>query len=82
MRCKITVALKSGQELVCEKKDYYGFFSRPMSWDDVVKKFHTLAEPFTDAPLRERIAETVWSLDRRDLKDLTGLLAQVKAPPI
>jgi 2-methylcitrate dehydratase len=82
VRCKITVTLKTGKELSCQKKDFYGFFSRPMSWDDVVKKFDTLSEPFTDRELRQQIVETVWSLDRKELKDLTKLLAQVKAPPI
>ncbi|HWF44265.1 MAG TPA: MmgE/PrpD family protein [Candidatus Kapabacteria bacterium] len=82
VRCKITVRLKTGTELTCEKKDFYGFYSRPMSWDDVVKKFDTLSEPFTDSELRQQIVETVWSLERKELKDLTKLLAQVKAPPI
>jgi 2-methylcitrate dehydratase len=82
LRCKITVSLKNGKTVSCEKKDYYGFFSRPMSWEDVVSKFEALASPYADRDLRSNITETVFNLDKKNTKDLTGLLAQVKPPPL
>src|SRR5207249_4926960 len=39
MPSKITIKLRDGSELVREKRDYEGFFSRPMPRDRLVQKF-------------------------------------------
>jgi len=82
MPCRIQVALQDGQTLVTEKADYEGFFTRPMSWDQVVAKFNALAEPYTDAGLRRDICDAVGSLDSLAMiAELTGLLAKVRQHP-
>jgi 2-methylcitrate dehydratase len=78
MPVKITVKLKDGQELVCEQSDYHGFFSSPMTWDEVVKKFDTLAEPYADASLRHDIRDAVDTLQDIRVTQLTELLAKVR----
>lgn len=79
MRCDLTVRLSDGTELRAERTDYDGFFTRPMSWDDVVAKFDRLAAPFADAGLRDEIVGTVRQLEHRRVGDLTTLLARAGA---
>jgi 2-methylcitrate dehydratase len=79
MPCKIVVKLKDGRELECEKTDYEGFFSRPMSRKAVVRKFETLTRDFADATLQHNIEGAVDNLDNIKLAELTRLLGQMSA---
>ncbi len=68
MAVHIAVRQKDGSHLVIEKQDYEGFFTRPMSWEHVVKKFKTLAGG------RDDIVDTVSRLDELPIEALTDLL--------
>ena len=76
MPCDLTVRLDDGSELAATRTDYDGFFSRPMSWDDVTAKFDRLASPFATAELRAETVATVRRLETVPVSDLTGLLAR------
>lgn len=78
MPCSITITLSGGRELKIEKKDYEGFYARPMPWGRVVEKFERLSAPFTDAPLRRDITEAVSGLESIQVTDLTRLLVKAK----
>ncbi len=78
MPCRIAVALTDGRVLTGEMSDYPGFVSQPVSWETARAKFTRLAEPFTTARLRARIAALVEDLERARVDDLTALLAQVR----
>src|SRR5262249_51255495 len=78
MPCRITVVLSNGQALVNEKRDYEGFYSRPMPWEDVVQKFERLSAPYTDAALQKEIVEAIADLDVISVADLTRLLSRVQ----
>ena len=80
MPCKITVWLKGGQTLTIEKRDYEGFWTRPMPWDQVVQKFDGLAAPYADAGLRQQIVDAVGRLEQVPVADLMQLLARVQIP--
>ncbi len=77
MPCRVTVRLQGGRILVKEKRDYEGFFTRPMSWEKAVKKFHSLCPPSIDERLQTRIIEAVARLEAIDTADLMKLLAKV-----
>jgi 2-methylcitrate dehydratase len=62
------------------KVDYEGFHTRPMSWDTVSEKFARLAEPYTDAALRDDIIESVQALETLPARDLFDLLSRVRTP--
>ena len=62
------------------KVDYEGFHTRPMSWETVSEKFAALAEPYTDASLRDDIIAAVDDLETIPAEDLFGLLATVQTP--
>jgi len=80
MPCKITVWLKGGQTVTIEKRDYEGFWTRPMPWDQVVQKFDGLAAPYADAGLRQQIVDAVGRLEQVPVADLMQLLASVQIP--
>ncbi len=74
MPCRIQIRLNNGRELSCEKQDYEGFYTRPLSWEKVVAKFERLATPFTTSTQRTALIETVAHLEERDVKHLTEVL--------
>ena len=69
-----------GEVYETHKEDYEGFHTRPMSWDTVSEKFARLAEPHTDAALREDLVAAVEDLETIPATDLFGLLSKVRTP--
>jgi 2-methylcitrate dehydratase len=74
MPCRIRVELASGRKLEIEKHDYEGFYTRPMSWDNVVDKFKRLASPFASASQQSAIVDAVSQLELQGIEQLTGVL--------
>jgi len=81
MPSRVTVLLRDGRSLVRDKRDFEGFYTRPIAWESVVKKFDRLAEPYTTASLRQQLVAAVARLERIRVKDLAALLARVRRPP-
>ena len=79
MVCDIRIHA-DGEIYEAHKEDYEGFHTRPMSWDTVSEKFVRLAEPYTEAALRDDIVDAVQDLETLPATDLFDLLAQVKTP--
>ena len=80
MPCRILLTLQDGRVFGKEKRDYEGFYTRPMRWETVLQKFDTLAAPYADASLRRRIAEAVEHLEDVDVRELMRLLGRVTTP--
>lgn len=78
MPCRIHILLKNGQSLSSEKRDYEGFYTRPMSWEMAAQKFERLTSTYTDSDLRRSIEDTVEQLEAVEVQQLTELLAQVR----
>ena len=74
---RVHVVLADGREFHRAQSDFEGSPTRPLSWDRVVQKFHWLAEPFADAPLRGAIIDAVTRLDEIPVATLAGLLSTV-----
>ncbi|MBV7434210.1 MmgE/PrpD family protein [Cardiobacteriaceae bacterium TAE3-ERU3] len=74
----ITIHLKNGQSYSITKTDYEGFNTRPMSWETVINKFNGLAEPFTSNSVRERIISAVRELESLSVRELMGILSNLK----
>src|SRR5947199_2790487 len=78
MPSRIHIVLKNGQSLSSQKRDYEGFYTRPMSWEMATQKFERLASPYTDSDLRRSIKDTVERLEAMEIQQLTEPLAQVR----
>ena len=74
----LKVHLRDGRILEIEKEDYHGFHTRPMNWETVRQKFEKLVRPCTDQDLRSGIIDTVHTLEKHSVSDLTHLLARVR----
>ena len=74
MPCRIRVLLGDGRTLEVEKRDYEGFFTRPISWERAKEKFERLASPYTDGRLRGSIVRAVQHLEEIEVRELTGVL--------
>jgi 2-methylcitrate dehydratase len=81
MPCRLTIVLRNGEALTREQVDYEGFHTRPMDWEAVAGKFDRLTAPFTSAPLRQRIVNSVAALDTIHVSTLTGLLSEANLEP-
>jgi 2-methylcitrate dehydratase len=77
MPCRIIVTLHDAQKLVNEKKDYEGFRTRPMRWETVVEKFERLSTPYASPSRCREIVDAVVNLEKIQVRELTGLLADV-----
>jgi len=78
MPCRIQIFLRNGQTLSIEKRDYEGFYTRPMSWEKAEAKFANLAAPYSDDELRHAIVEAVAHLEIIEVQQLTDLLTRVR----
>ena len=79
---QIRVRLRDGRVLTRDKTDYEGFHTNPMRWDTVRAKFDGLCEPYTDAALRDELADAVRDLESVPVGELAGLLARVEIPAV
>ncbi|HJT71759.1 MAG TPA: MmgE/PrpD family protein [Terriglobales bacterium] len=81
MPCRLTVSLRNGKSVSVECKDYPGFITRPMTWDDAFKKFEELASPHTSPELRRSISDSIHHLERIEVAALTRLLSDIRCSP-
>jgi 2-methylcitrate dehydratase len=77
MPVKVTVTLNSGEELEQKCDDFRGFFTRPLTWEDVIDKFSNLCEGIIDRQLQDEIIRVINHLEKEDGRTLTGLLARI-----
>jgi 2-methylcitrate dehydratase len=75
--CRIAVRLAGGRVHEIEKRDYHGFTTRPMGWDEVAGKFRRLCAGIAGERLQEEIIEVVASLEAHPVSRLTEILARV-----
>lgn len=78
MPIEIEIHLKNGRHLTIRKNDYEGFHSRPVSWDFIIEKFHTLTSDFVDETLRNKIILTVRDLENHKITHLIDLLGNLR----
>jgi 2-methylcitrate dehydratase len=72
MPCRITVTLRDGRTFTREKRDYHGFFKRPLSWDWTAQKFQRLS---AGSPIDAgRVIDLVSRLERVNVRELTTAL--------
>jgi 2-methylcitrate dehydratase len=77
MPARLRIFLRDGRVLRAERRDYEGFFTRPMRWEKVVEKFERLAASYADRPLCQGIVAMVANLEHVEAGELTRLLAEV-----
>jgi 2-methylcitrate dehydratase len=82
MPCRIIVTLRDERRLANEKRDYEGFRTRPMRWETVVEKFERLSTPYASPSLCREMVDAVANLEKIQVRELTGLLAEVGTPAI
>jgi 2-methylcitrate dehydratase len=76
MKTKVEIKLKTGKTLSCKKEDYYGFFTRPFSWDYTIKKFKRLAGNVINDKAKDDIINTIQHLDEeKDMEHMIKLLS-------
>ena len=77
MPVRIRMGMQGGLVLIKEKSDYEGFYTRPMQWETVVKKFEQLSQPHITKALQVEIEEAVNQLEKIQVRELMSLLEKV-----
>jgi 2-methylcitrate dehydratase len=80
MPSHLVVHLKGGRVVEKEKRDYEGFFTRPMGWERAVQKFESLATRYVDKNLRRQIVDCISRMEDLYVTDLTELLGNIPDP--
>ena len=80
MPCHLAVHLKEGRVVEKEKRDYEGFFTRPMGWERAVEKFNRLSSRQADERRRRQIVESVANIESIRVTDITELLRTIPNP--
>jgi 2-methylcitrate dehydratase len=81
MPCRLTITLRDGRVLMKEIHDYPGFGTKPMSWERALEKFESIAGALATSSCRRSIANAVKNLESINVRDLTGLLNDLKVTP-
>ena len=80
MPSHLIVHLKGGRVVEKEKRDYEGFFTRPMGWERAVQKFDSLSTRYVDKNLRKKIVDCINQMEDLYVTDLTELLGNIPDP--
>jgi len=80
MPSHLIVHLKGGRVVEKEKRDYEGFFTRPMGWERAVQKFDSLSTRYVDKNLRKQIVDCISQMEGLYVTDLTELLENIPDP--
>jgi 2-methylcitrate dehydratase len=80
MPSHLIVHLKGGRVVEKEKRDYEGFFTRPMGWERAVQKFDSLSTRYVDKNLRKKIVDCISRMEDLYVTDLTELLGNITDP--
>lgn len=78
--CRVGIVLAGGRVLTRDKHDYLGFTTRPMGWEQILMKFHNLADPTAGTELAGEIAMAVQQMEEIRAVDLCRLLGRVPQP--
>jgi 2-methylcitrate dehydratase len=71
---KVTIKMKKGKTYSLVKEDFHGFFTDPMSFDDVAEKFKRLTSGKISPSLSDSIIKLVSEFEKRKVNELVGLL--------
>jgi 2-methylcitrate dehydratase len=74
---RVTVRLRDGKSHSHEVKNYPGFPTWPLTWDEIVAKFDKLVAGRADDGLADEIKAAVRSIESIQVKDLMELLGHV-----
>jgi 2-methylcitrate dehydratase len=78
VKAKVVIKTKDGKSYEAQRDDYKGFFTRPLSWDDVAAKFKRLTSDVIDEKMQDEFIDIIQSLEKHNATALTGLLNEIK----
>lgn len=73
---QVAVELQDGTVYCVSASSYQGFSLRQLDWDAAWMRFRRLVTPLIPERLATRVADCVFRLDERPVRDLTALLQQ------
>ncbi|MGH9231393.1 MAG: MmgE/PrpD family protein, partial [Acidimicrobiales bacterium] len=79
--CRMRIRLTDGTDVTREQADYRGWPTRPMSSDDVERKFDLLTAAHASDRIRADLLSAIAELEHIDVAEVARLLHDVGVPP-
>jgi len=80
LRCRIAIRLADGQQIEKEKSDFQGFYTRPMKWEESVRKFRQLGRAAASDEQLQQVIDCITQLETKRVREFTSLLSAVAVP--
>ncbi|MGN7823321.1 MmgE/PrpD family protein [Chitinophaga sp. 22536] len=74
VRCKVEITTIDGQQFTGEKEDYKGFFTRPLSWEEIKEKFIKLNKPYISAAEIDKVCDIIERLESHTANELLAAM--------
>lgn len=74
---EIVVTTSNGKKAEIKKEDYHGFFTRPLSWSEIEKKFSRLTSHLVSSSDQDRLIGLIGDLEKGKLSELVELLNEL-----
>ncbi len=70
LMAKVTVTMKDGKKYTQTTEDYHGYYTRPFSWSDTVRKFRQLSNGIISADAQQKMIEMISDIEHIQMEEL------------
>ena len=78
MMGKISINTSNGKKHSIEKEDYHGFFTRPLEWSEVQKKFLRLTNGIISDSCQQQVLSMIYDFEGQKISELMEIIQRVK----
>ncbi|QJB30687.1 MmgE/PrpD family protein [Chitinophaga oryzae] len=76
VRCKVEITTIRGEQFIGEKEDYKGFFTRPLTYEDVKEKMVRLNKPYVSEEKINVVCDMIEQLESHTANELLAAMLQ------
>nr|WP_295871323.1 MmgE/PrpD family protein [uncultured Chitinophaga sp.] len=76
VRCKVEITTISGEQFTGEKEDYKGFFTRPLTFEEVKEKMIRLNKPYISEEKISAVCDLIEKLESHTANELLAAMLQ------
>lgn len=76
VRCKVEITTISGEQFTGEKEDYKGFFTRPLTFEEVKAKMVRLNKPYVSEEKINGVCDMIEQLENHTANELLAAMLQ------
>jgi len=78
MMGKISISTMNGKKHSIEKEDYHGFFTRPLEWSEIQKKFLRLSNGIISDSCQQQVLSMIHDFEGQKVSELMEIIQRVE----